>query len=1013
MSIDAPAPPSLEGYRRHLTIVYSDLSGSTRLSTLLEPEDFHELRRRLQEEFARIVRHHGGEVVRLDGDGALIVFGHETSHEDTGRRATEAALDLHHAAAALEQGLDRPGLRLRLHTAIHSGLVLLLPGDLVRGRFEMPGEATNVTAHLCKLAGPGEILVSEATLGADRLFFRTGPRRIVLPDGSNSALAVYPVLGREMVESRFAARLRRGSAPFAGREPELARLELCLARCGKDRVAVAAIAGPSGIGKTRLSSELLDRAASRGARVHRGYCEAYLGARPLQPFAQLLRSLLADEPGLTPGVPAAEAEHLRAIAGEAAEPLLRLLSSAATDSGGPPGPDSLAPGLLALIERAAARARLVLYIDDWQWTDDASQQLLAQLVATMRGPAMLLLVTREAEALRGSFDEIVIVPPLSADEARAAIRGLLASAEPFAVERIARNAGGSPLFIEELCHALRGGDAPSAATDRSLWLDMLIQARFSRLSVAPAALIQTAAVIGNIIPEWLFEAITGLDAGHPALAELAAADFIYAGEFAGTLRFKHGITRDAIYRTVGLAKRKALHRRVVEALDARSAGAGEEEPLEMLAYHHGAAGNADRALHYAMLAGDKAMAASALDRAQAQYRAAFDALATLTATPERSRQTSRLVRKFGLSCIVDPSPEQVRVLEAMAEHAGATDNEEAQALAQYWLGTTWYGLGEPRRSIRHLEEATASAAPLTKADLHGQIQASLGRSYVAASEYPVAADLLDGAITTLRARPGGGIATGLAYSLSCRALLVADQGRFEQARADFAEVETILGGAELPMRGSYYTQIAATALWQGEYDEAIDYAVRGVRLSQHTRTRYIAVMSGALGAYGRWCRDRDPAALSELLRAADWFRSGASQQRVSLCFGWLAEVLGASGRPGEARFYASQAFRRARKGDRLGEAMAARAMARAAAQGHGNRSAGYYLSLARRSADARCSLHEHAQNLLCEAELALAVGDPARAAEASAAASERFAALNMAFHRRAADALTPMASASL
>lgn len=1010
MSINAPVRPSIEGYRRHLTIVYSDLSGSTRLSGLLEPEDFHELRGRLQAEFGRIVPRHGGEVVRLDGDGALIVFGHEASHEDTGRRATEAALDLHQAVALLEEDLGLPRVQLRLHTAIHSGLVLLLPGDLVRGRFEMPGEATNVTVHLCNMAAPGEILVSESTLGADRLFFRTGPRRIVLPDGSRSALAVYPVLGREKIESRFAARLRRGSALFAGRQPELARLQKCLARCESGRVAVAAIAGPAGIGKTRLAEELLAGADACGARAHRGYCEAYLAARPLQPFAQLLRSLLADEPDLAAEDAGAEAEHLRAILGEPAEPLLRLLRSAATDNGAP-SPDALAPGLLTLLERAAARAPLLLCIDDWQWTDDASQQLLPQLVTRMRGPALVLLVTREIEALRGAFDEVVVVPPLSADEARVAISGLLATAEPFAVERITRNAGGSPLFIEELCHALRYGHATSAATDRSVWLDMLIQARFSRLASRPAELIQTAAVIGHIFPEWLFEAITGLGGGHPALAELAAADFIYAGEFAGTLRFKHEITRDAIYQTVGLAKRKALHRRVVEALDARSAGAGEEEPLEMLAYHHGAAGNAERALHYSMLAGDKAMAASALDRAQAQYRAAFKALATLTPTPQRAQQTVRLVRKFGLSCIVDPSPEQIRVLEGMAERAGETDNEEALTLAQYWLGTTWYGLGEPRRSIPHLEQATASAAGLGNADLRAQLQASLGRSYVAATEYTVGGKLLNSAIAKLREKRSGGIAAGLAYSLSCRGLLLADQGHFDRARADFAEVEALLGDAEVPVRGSYYTQIAATALWQGEYDEAIDYGERGVALAQHTRTRYISVMSGALAAYGRWCRDGDARAVDELLQAAAWFRSGASQQRVSLCFGWIAEALTASSRFDEARFYASQAFRRGRKGDRLGEAMAARAMARIAAQKHGRRSAAHYLALARNSAEIRGSAHEHAQNLLCEAELALAAGDHARADDLADAAGGRFAALGMAF-RRAADAAVPLTAAS-
>src|SRR3546814_2060992 len=100
----------------------------------------------------------------LDGDGIVCIFGFPVPVEDGGRRAAEAALDLHQAAAELDATVAGTGCRVRLHSGIHSGVVLVSPGDLVRGRYEILGDATNIAAHLCDLAAPDEIVASEAAL---------------------------------------------------------------------------------------------------------------------------------------------------------------------------------------------------------------------------------------------------------------------------------------------------------------------------------------------------------------------------------------------------------------------------------------------------------------------------------------------------------------------------------------------------------------------------------------------------------------------------------------------------------------------------------------------------------------------------------------------------------------------------------------------------------------------------------------------------------------------------------
>lgn len=996
--------PELDGYRRNLVILICDLVGSTDLwDVFTDGEIVQELFDALRESVEKIVCRHGGETVQIVGDSWTVLFGHKASHEDSGRRATEAALDIHEAFAAIDATLAHPHVRILPRTTIHSGLHLVLPGDSVRGRFEMRGYGIAATAHV--RADPGEILVSETTLGADRLFFRTGPRRLIIPEKASRPVAVYSVLGREPMESRFAARVRRGSAPFAGRRAELEALDAALDRCGRGELVVAALVGEAGIGKTRLAGEFLEIAAARGTPVHRGYCEAYLGARPLQPFAQLVRSLLA-------GAPPAALESARELAGYLGgmsardlKPLIDLLSF---ESGGadeaPPAPEALTPALLTLILRAGGNKPLILSIDDWQWADDASRQLLELVAEANPAAVLVLLQTREEDNRLSALPGLTVVevPPLSLDESRSATAALLTGGDPFRIERIARDAGGSPLFIEELCQAQPGSAEPTADADRTSWLNIMIQARYSRLPPELARLVRIAAVIGHIIPEWLFEAITGLGPADPALRQLAVEDFIYAGDVEGTLLFKHGTTRNAIYDLVGLSERKTLHGQVADALLARHR-AGEDVQPEMLAYHCGACGDAENALEFAESAARKAMAAEALDRAQSHYRAAFEAIAVLPGLPDWAQRASKLVRRYGQACAVDPAPEQVKVLKRMAALSRDRGNAQGLALAQYWLGTIQYGLGDACRSIAHLEEALETVARLDEPRLEAQIGASLGRSLAAAADYPAATRVLDRAIPALRET--GADSSGLAYTLCCRGFLLADQGRFEEAGPYYREADSIFGAAEPPIRGSYMTQMAAIGLWKGEWDRAIECGERGVRIAEHARTRYNIVMSRALAAYARWCRDRDPAAIQDLVRAAGWFMSGASHHRSSLLYGWLAETMAETGDLAAARSYAAQALRRARAADRLGEAMACRAMARIAAAQPGRRGAGYYLALAYRSAEARGSPREQAETQLCEAEIARAAGETERAAELAAEAEAAFAELGMVTQAARAGAL--------
>ncbi|MGH6611891.1 MAG: adenylate/guanylate cyclase domain-containing protein, partial [Burkholderiaceae bacterium] len=157
--VDPSAQPAV---RRNLTLLFSDICGSTSLAATMEAEEYAEILREFGLACNLVLPRHGGTIARVQGDGVLAIYGLPEVLADDGRRAAEAALELHAAVRELQNLPSLPGSReVRLHTGIHAGLVLMAPGDLMRGRFELSGNTPNVAARLAALAQADEILVSD------------------------------------------------------------------------------------------------------------------------------------------------------------------------------------------------------------------------------------------------------------------------------------------------------------------------------------------------------------------------------------------------------------------------------------------------------------------------------------------------------------------------------------------------------------------------------------------------------------------------------------------------------------------------------------------------------------------------------------------------------------------------------------------------------------------------------------------------------------------------------------
>ncbi|MBB2485802.1 AAA family ATPase [Mitsuaria sp. WAJ17] len=1042
----SPREPS-SARRLHLAVLFSDLSDSSPLAAHLEAEDYLELLARVRDCCRSAVEKHLGLVVRMQGDGLLAVFGYPQGGEDTARRATEAALELHAAVARLQAAEGQRLTPLQMHSGIHAGLTLVIEGDFERGRLDLLGEPPNIAARLCEQAEAGEVWVSQAALGPELHQFEHRPVQRLPLRGLAEPLPAVCITRRGQVLTRLAARERQGALPFIGREDELQDLRHLLAQAAAGRARTALVHGSPGLGKTRLCEALIAEARQQGWRIHRGYCDGHLHGELMQPWMQLLRACFG-QPELSPQDQLPTAPDLAALL-QALPPELQVDAAewleALRPQARPPGTEQSwrdwLPRLPALLRALGRQQPQLVFLDDWQWADQASQQILEHLLRQDEMPLMILLTNREAELgpvqNRGDFHALAL-GPLSLQDCRGAIAQLLPGLDPFLVERIHVQGGGNPLYIEELCHCAaqlpRGQLAQRLEEPRPThgswtaqelpWLRGLVEARLERLPAEHLALLKTAAVIGPHLPLWLLRRLCAGDTAdtEAALANLARHDLLYPTQTPGQLRFKHGITREIVYQLVGAPQRRELHRRIAERLADAQAEAQAAEPAgesagwqSALAYHHAHAGDWPEAALHAEQAGERAEQSAAPDRARHFYRLALDALAQCPPSAESYAAQVRLLQRLGLTCVFDPSPEDLPYFDRGSVLARRRNDPATMTLTVFWRGYVAYALGMTQAAVVHLREALQgleqlSAAPAQEGRANAwlpmlvQAQATLGQALAAAGEYEAALNLMDSAIAIKRQhRSGARPAVGSAYALACKAAVLGDWGTFDEAAECFAEARQAIYGAGHEVEGSVLCLLALVQLWQGRWAEAQQSASQALQIAQRVRNLYVFGMSRALLSRAQW-RQGAPGsasaqrALQALEDAQQWLQSRRKRLFGSLLHGWLAEAYMVQDRPAEMRHQAAQALRRAREGDLLGGPTALRALALAAARGYLLNPPERYLAQAQALARRRGSLHETALNRLCQAEVLALQGDRPAALEQLEAAEPPLRRLGMDWH---------------
>jgi class 3 adenylate cyclase/tetratricopeptide (TPR) repeat protein len=773
---------AMEGERKQVTVLFADLKGSMELLADRDPEEARHLLDPVLERLMAAVHRYEGTVNQVLGDGIMALFGAPLAHEDHAVRACYAALAMQDAMRRYSAEVRRThGVEVQIRVGLNSGEVLVRAiGNDLHMDYSAIGQTTHLAARMEQLATPGSIRLAAETLRLAEGLIQVTALGPVPVRGLADPVEVFELVGASTVWRRFQAAATRGLTRFVGRQMEIEALQQALARAETGHGHIVAMVGEAGVGKSRLVYEFVHSHRLTGWRVLESASVSYGKATPYFPVLDLLKRYVHVE----------ESDDLRTIRAkvtgqvltldealqEIIPALLSLLDVLPDESPflklePPQRRQRILEALKRLLLRESQVQPLLLVFEDLHWIDAETQALLDTLVESLPTARLLLLVNYRPEyqhawGSKTSYTQLRLdpLPPASADALLQALVGDDPSLAPLTRLLIARTEG-NPFFLEESVRTLveagalvgapgayRLGQAlPTIQVPATV--QAVLAARIDRLPPEDKRLLQTAAVIGMEVPFPLLHAIAELpeEVLHRSLDHLQAAELLDETRLfpEREYTFKHALTHEVAYGGLLQERRRVLHGRIVEVLEALAAERLAEQ-VERLAQHALRGEVWDKAVTYGQQAGARANDRAAFHEAAASFEQALQALAHLPehgdtmvlaidlhlalrgplyALGEYGRCLALLAEAEILTRALDDRARLGRVLAEMAivlrvtgdhdgaiaacqqalELASALGDSALQAHASYTLGVAYYSIGDCGRAVELLRQNVEAA----------------------------------------------------------------------------------------------------------------------------------------------------------------------------------------------------------------------------------------------------------------------------------------------------------------
>jgi class 3 adenylate cyclase/tetratricopeptide (TPR) repeat protein len=666
------ARKQIEGERRTVTVLFSDISGYTGIAEKLDPEQVYEFIDSTLKAFADEIYRHEGTIDKLMGDGLMALFGAPIAHEDDPARAVYAALGMQDALRRINVDLaERLGITLKVRIGLNSGLVVVGSiGSDLRMEYTALGDTVNVASRLQSVAEPGTIVTSRSVYDQTKPLFDYREMGSIRVKNRVEPVEIFEAVAPKQIAGRVRG-IAGLVAPMIGRAEELARLkDVVDDLVAKQRGRLVLVTGNAGIGKSRLTAELKEYLANQPATVIEGGCLSY-GQPAYGVFLRLLKTMfdiaeddpeevvrakiegttrrLLPESSLNQVLP--YLEHLfslRIIEREMAARIRHL------------APQQLQQQtFLAVRDLLVSKAKdnpLVLIFEDIHWIDQLSLDLLTFILGAAEdaplliycnsrpgdGPGAAQMQRLGIELYAANFVSVSLSPLSHADSVALVDLLLTISDLPESLKQlIPQRAEGNPFYLEEIIRMLIDHgiirrsddrwlvdpDADLAGLEVPRTLQGLIMARVDHLSEGARQAVQCSAVIGREFSYRLLSAVVdGANLGED-VRELEERELI-SRRVSGAdveFRFHHVLIQETVYNSLLVRRRERLHHTIAEGIETLFRDRGEEH-VEQLAFHFTESKDADRALPYLIRAGQRAADRFANDEALRYYRQAVDFL---------------------------------------------------------------------------------------------------------------------------------------------------------------------------------------------------------------------------------------------------------------------------------------------------------------------------------------------------------------------------------------------------
>jgi class 3 adenylate cyclase/tetratricopeptide (TPR) repeat protein len=730
--------PEAVGERKHITVLFSDLSGYTALSEKLDPEDLKEVTTNIFSQISKVIDKYEGFVEKFVGDAVMALFGVPKAHEDDPIRAIRAAREMHELVDASSPELEkRIGQPISMHTGINTGLVVTGEVDMERGTHGVAGETINLASRLSSLAEAGEILVGPDTYRQAEGHFTFESLEPTMVKGKAEPIQVHKVLSAKEKPLTI-HRLSGLRADLIGRKAEITQLNEAVENLRKGKGSIFSIYGDAGTGKSRLVEDFKNTLNLEEMQWIEGHAYAYSQNVPYFPLIDLLNRVLQIEEDDLPEVLREKVESgIEDLVGKRDDliPYLGSLYSLRYPELENVNPElwrsRLQEAAQNIISALAKRAQTIFFLEDLHWADPSFVELIRNALLHTRQPAIVLCVYRpifslftshQLSGIANIYQEIQL-QDLSPSEAQDMLESLLKTETiPSDLKRfIQQKAEGNPFYLEELVNSLIESETlirdngnwratkPITESDISSTIHGLISGRLDRLERETKRILQEASVIGRAFLYDILKRITELEGlVDLGLSTLERLDLIRTRSIEPDLEyiFKHPLTQEVVYNGLLKKERQTIHEQIALVMEQLFQDRLFEF-YETLAFHFSRGRSVIKAVDYLVKSGEKSLAKYAVEEAHQYFKEAFEILAAKTKKTKKEKVTLvDILNSWGYAFFyLGDFKKFIDLLNSHKDLAESLEDKARLGMFYAWFGVAFYLTGKIKDSYEYLRKA--------------------------------------------------------------------------------------------------------------------------------------------------------------------------------------------------------------------------------------------------------------------------------------------------------------------